>query len=260
MIDFRSVELPPSFYNILGFMLLILGWEALARNYSGLVVATPVETMSALFRLLGDKGFLMTHLVPTLKRIALSLCIGIGSGAVLGVLAGLIEPLRLMLAPIRWILTSIPGIIVVVVFMLWFGMGTTMVVSITSTMIAPIVYVNVAESMMNVDSNLIEMARVYRMPLHMRLTRIYAMALARPLLSAVVIATGNCIRLVVLAEMLGTNKGLGHALAISRTNLQTDSLYALTMLAMIIIGGVEIFMLRPARKAIERKQTCPSSS
>ncbi|WP_421902121.1 ABC transporter permease [Maridesulfovibrio sp.] len=258
MIAFRSLKLPPAFYNALGFMLLIIGWESLAQNYSGLVIATPAETMSALFRLLGDKVFLTTHLVPTLRRIALSLCIGIGSGAMLGVLAGLIAPLRLMLAPTRWILTSIPGIIVVVVFMLWFGMGTVMVVSITSTMIAPIIYVNVAESMMNVDRNLTEMAKVYRLPLHMRLTRIYAMALARPLLSAVVIATGNCIRLVVLAEMLGTNKGLGHALAISRTNLQTDNLYALTVLAMIIIGGVEILMLRPARKAIERKQTCPS--
>ncbi len=254
MIDSYSDNLPPSFYHILGFMLLLLGWEMLARNYSGLVVAAPAETLAALFRILGDKAFLATHLSPTLKRITLSLSIGIGSGAVLGVLAGLIPPLRLMLAPIRWILTSTPAIIVVVVFMLWFGMGTVMVVSITATMVAPIVYVNVAESMMSVDCNLIEMARVYRMPLHMRLTRIYAMALARPLLSAVVIATGNCIRLVVLAEMLGTNEGIGHALAISRTNLQTENLYALTMLAMIIIGAVEILLLRPARKAIERRQ------
>ncbi len=254
MIESRIDKLPPYVFNLLGLMMLLLGWEILARNYSGLVVAAPVETLAALFKLLGNKTFLIMHLVPTLKRIILALVIGIGSGAVLGVLAGLMEPLRLMLAPIRWILTSIPAIIVVVVFMLWFGMGTTMVVSITSTMIAPIVYVNVADSMRSVDSSLMEMAKVYRMPLHMRLTRIYAMALASPLLSSVVIATGNCIRLVVLAEMLGTNEGIGHTLAISRTNLQTDDLYALTMLAMLVIGGVEVILLRPARKALERRQ------
>ncbi|WP_147820753.1 ABC transporter permease [Salidesulfovibrio onnuriiensis] len=254
MIDPHTGKLPPFAFHLLGLMMLALGWELLARNFSGLVVAGPAETLTALLRLFKNKTFLTMHLGPTLERIGLALCFGIGSGALLGVLAGFVEPLRLMLAPARWILTSIPGVIIVVVFMLWFGMGTTMVVCITATMVAPIVYVNVADGMMAVDKSLLEMARVYRLPLHMRLARIYAMALAGPLLSGAVIATGNGIRLVVLAEMLGANEGIGHALAISRTNLQTDELYALTLLAMLVIGGVEVALLRPARNAVQRRR------
>ncbi len=247
-------RLPAPLFQGVGFLLLILGWEMLSRHYSGLVVAGPRETLAALFRLFEDNTFPTLHLLPTLQRIGLALCFGIGCGAALGILAGFVEPVRLMLAPARWILTSIPGVIVVVVFMLWFGMGTTMVVSITATMVAPIVYVNVAEGMMSVDRNLLEMARVYRLPLHMRLTRIYVMALAGPLLSGAVIATGNGIRLVVLAEMLGANEGIGHALAIARTNLQTDELYALTLLAMLVIGSVEVLFLRPIRRAVQRRR------
>ncbi len=254
MIDPYTGKLPPFAFHLLGLILLILGWELLARHYSGLVVAAPGETLAALFRLFKNETFLARHMGPTLERIGLALCFGIGSGAALGVLAGFVEPIRLMLAPARWILTSIPGVIVVVVFMLWFGMGTTMVVCITATMVAPIVYVNVADGMMSVDRNLLEMAKVYRLPLCMRLVRIYAMALAGPLLSGAVIATGNGIRLVVLAEMLGANEGIGHALAISRSNLQTDELYALTLLAMLVIGGVEVLLLRPARKAVQRRR------
>ena len=238
----------------LGIGLLAVGWELLSRHFSGLVVAGPGDTLAALFRLLGDRGFLVRHLMPTLERLGLALCFGVGSGAALGVLAGLVEPLRLVLAPARWILTSVPGVIIVVVFMLWFGMGTTMVVCITSTMVAPVIYVNAADAMMRVDRNLLEMASVYRFPLRMRLVRIYAMALAGPLLSGAVIATGNAIRLVVLAEMLGANQGLGHALAISRANLSTDELYALTLLAMLVIGGVELLLLRPVRKAVQRRR------
>lgn len=247
-------KLPPFAFHLLGLVLLVLGWELLARNFSGLVVAGPEETLSALFRLFGNRTFLTTHLAPTLERIGMALCFGIGSGALLGILAGFVEPVRLMLAPARWILMSIPGVIIVVVFMLWFGMGTTMVVCITATMVAPVVYVNVADGMMSVDRNLLEMARVYRLPLHMRLGRIYIMALAGPLLSGTVIATGNGIRLVVLAEMLGAHQGIGHALSIARANLQTDELYALTLLAMLVIGGVEVLLLRPARKAVQRRQ------
>lgn len=240
--------------QVLGIVLLVIGWELLSRHFSGLVVAGPGETLVALFRLLGDKTFLMRHLLPSIERLALALCFGVGGGAALGVLAGLIEPLRLMLAPARWILTSVPGVVIVVIFMLWFGMGTTMVVCITATMIAPIIYVNAADAMMRVDRNLLEMAAVYQFPLRMRLVRIYAMALAGPLLSGAVIATGNGIRLVVLAEMLGANEGIGHALAISRANLSTDELYALTLLAMLVIGGVEVLLLRPVRKAVQRRR------
>lgn len=251
----RSIgKLPPLVFHILGVMLLILGWDMLARNFSGLVVASPGATMEALFGLFGNKAFLDLHLTPTLGRIGLALCFGIGSGALLGILAGFIEPVRLMLAPARWILTSIPGVVLVVVFMLWFGVGTVMVVCITATMMAPIVYVNVADGMMAVDRNLLEMAKVYKFPLHMRLVRIYAMALAGPFLSGTVLATGYCIRLVVLAEMLGANEGIGHALAISRSNLQTAELYALALLSMLIVGGVELALLRPATKAIQRKR------
>ncbi|BCS87627.1 ABC transporter permease [Pseudodesulfovibrio sediminis] len=254
MISPNTGKLPPFAFHILGLTLLVLGWELLARHYSGLVIAAPEETLAALFRLSTNTTFLARHLEPTLVRISLGLFFGVGCGAVLGILAGFMEPVRLLLSPARWILTSIPGVIVVVVFMLWFGMGTTMVVCITATMIAPIVYVNTADGMMSVDRNLLEMAKVYRLPLSMRLMRIYAMALAGPLLSGVVLATGNGIRLVVLAEMLGANEGIGHALAISRSNLQTDELYALTLLAMLVIGSVEVLLLRPARKAVQRRR------
>lgn len=251
----QAKRLPPYAFNVLGLILLTIGWEIMARMQSGLVVASPGETLTALFGLFENRTFLSVHLYPTLKRIGMALFFGISSGLSLGIIAGLVEPIRLMLAPLRWILMSIPGVIIVVVFMLWFGMGTTMVVCITATMVAPVVYVNTADGMASVDRNLLEMSKVYHLPLHIRLTRIYAVALVGPLLSSVVIATGNGIRLVVLAEMLGANEGIGHALAISRANLQTDELYALTLLAMLVIGGVEVLLLRPARKALQRRLT-----
>lgn len=246
--------LPPAAWQLAGVLLLILGWEMLSRHFSGLVVAAPGETLAALFRLLRDPAFLQRHLAATLERVGLALLFGAGAGASFGILAGLAPALRHVLSPARWILTSIPGVVIVVVFMLWFGMGTTMVVAISSTMIAPIIYVNVADGMQSVDRHLIEMARVYRLPLNLRLLRIHAMAVAGPLLSGLVIATGNTLRLVVLAEILGADEGLGNALAIARTNLRTDDLYAVTLLAMLVIGGVEGALLRPARKALLRRR------
>lgn len=246
--------LPDAVFCLLGVALLVLGWELLGRNFSGLVVAGPSETLAALFELLQDRKFLVSHLVPTLKRVGLALCLSMGTGLVLGILAGFVKPFRLMLAPLRWILTSIPAVVILVVFMLWFGVGTTMVVSIAAVMTIPVVYVNVCQAMLEVDRNLLEMAQVYRLPLSMRLGRIYVMALAGPFLSSAIIAVGNGIRLVILGEMLGANEGMGHALAISRSSLQTEELYALALLAMLLLGIVELFLVHPARKIVQKRQ------
>jgi NitT/TauT family transport system permease protein len=234
-------------------VLLLTAWEISARCFSGLVIARPEDTLRALLQFLGDADFLTLHFLTSVKRVALSLTLGIAAGGSLGLLAGLAPPVRGLLDPLRRLLLSAPGVVIVMVFMLWFGMGSTMVVSLTTVMIAPIIYVNVVEGMLSVDRSLLEMARVYRFPLRLRLVGVYGAALAGPFLSGVILATGNSIRGLVLAEVLGANDGLGYMLAISRTNLDTPSLYALALLSMGIVGAVELCLLRPVRQRILRR-------
>lgn len=234
--------------RISGILLLVLGWELVARHYSGLVVASPLETLAAAVRLLSDSTFILRHFAVSLKRVGLALVFGLLVGGSLGLLAGFFNPFRLIIEPLRWMLMTIPGVVIVVVFMLWFGMGNLMVISITACTIAPVVYVNVSQAMGSVDRSLLEMAEVYRFPLSMKLRRIYAMTVAGPFFSAAVIAVGNGIRVVVLAEVLGANNGLGHCLAISRTNLDTPELYALALISMSIVGGIEFFLLKPLKE------------
>jgi NitT/TauT family transport system permease protein len=87
----------------------------------------------------------------------------------------------------------------------------------------------------------------------MRLTKIYAPVLTGPFLSGVIIATSNGVRVVVLAELLGAGQGIGYSLALARTNLETENLYALALLSMLIVCAVELVFLRPARKRIKRR-------
>ena len=241
-------EAGESIFRLVGVLLLIMAWHVASRHCSGLVVASPWETATAAIRLMTDTSFLIHHFGVSLKRISLALALGIFTGGALGVLCGFLPPLRLMLEPLRWMLMTIPGVVIVVVFMLWFGMGDFMVISITACTIAPVVFVNVSQAMASVDKSLMEMAEIYRFTLAMKLRRIYAMTVAGPFFSATVIAAGNGIRVVVLAEVLGANNGIGHSLAISRTNLDTPELYALALISMSIVGGMEFFLLKPLKR------------
>ena len=182
----------------------------------------------------------------------MGLGMAIVAGICLGIAAGLYRPVRLILEPFRWIFTSIPAVVVVMVAMLWFGMGTRMVVSIAATMLTPIIYVGVVEGMAAMDKELLEMAAVYRFSTAMRIRHIQLMAIAAPLVSSLVIATGNSVRIVILAEVLGAIQGLGRGLAEARTNLDTPQLYAYVLLSLLIVGLVESGIVRPLQRFSEK--------
>ncbi|AVD70642.1 hypothetical protein CAY53_03370 [Desulfobulbus oralis] len=50
-------------------------------------------------------------------------------------------------------------------------------------------------------------------------------------------------RVTILAETIGATCGLGHALAIARTNLDTAALYALALVSMLLVGVLEAALL-----------------
>ena len=237
-------------FRIFGILMLVGAWQLISLSFSGLVVASPVESLAAALALIRDNDFMCRHFWVSLTRMGLALGGGVLVGGTLGVASGIFPGVRSLVEPLRWMLMTVPGVVIVVVFMLWFGMGSLMVVSIAGSMGAPIIFVNVADAMSRVDKNLMEMAQVYRFNLKTRLMRIYAMAVAGPFFSALAIAAGNIIRVVVLAEVLGANEGIGYCLAIARTRLDTPALYGLALISMSVAGGMEFFIFRPLERCL----------
>ncbi|MFW5487853.1 MAG: ABC transporter permease [Desulfovibrio sp.] len=252
----KRVRRSPVIRRLTGAGIFLLGpfllWQVSAQFFPPLVVASPAQTLDALWRLLCSPDFLNGQLLISLGRIAMGLGMAIIAGICLGIAAGLYRPVRLILEPFRWIFTSIPAVVVVMVAMLWFGMGTRMVVSIAATMLTPIIYVGVVEGMAAMDKELLEMAAVYRFSTAMRIRHIQLMAIAAPLVSSLVIATGNSVRIVILAEVLGAIQGLGRGLAEARTNLDTPQLYAYVLLSLLIVGLVESGIVRPLQRFSEK--------
>ncbi|ADK85053.1 ABC transporter related protein [Desulfarculus baarsii DSM 2075] len=247
-------------WSALGLVLLLALWQAAATHYSSLAIASPWDTLTALGQMLSQGDFWADHLLVSLGRVTVGLGLGLAAGLSLGVLAGALPPLRRVLSPTRWMLMSVPGVVVIMLAMLWFGMGGAMVVAIVATMVAPLIYISVVEGLDAVDARQLEMARVYHFPLAMRLYRIHGMAMAGPLIAGGLMALGSAIRLVVLAEALGAAEGLGYALALARTNLETPRLYALALLCVCVVAGVELAVLRPVRRRVLRRGQRPPAS
>lgn len=239
-------------FRALGFLLLLAFWSYAAERTSGLVIASVGDTLQALAGLFCDRSFFFSHFGISLGRVVAALLLAVSAGATLGILAGLIPEIRYMLEPLRWMLMTVPGVVVVMVFMLWFGMGGRMVVAIAATMAAPVIYIHVVDAMQLVDRSLLEMTEVYALSFPKRLFCVYGMAVAGPFCSALVVAVGNIIRMVVLAEVLGADGGIGYCLAMARSTLDTPLLYALALTCMLIAGVLEFSLFRPLAARLNR--------
>src|SRR5690606_32685685 len=147
--------------GVAGVLLILLWWRICAMFLGPLLMASPIETARAIPRLMMS-GHFLNDAGASLLRVAIGVSVGCSIGFTLGVLAAHSPRLRGLLEPLRWLLMAIPPVVVVVLAMLWFGLGSGMVIFMTVLMMVPGMYVNTVKGMLQVDRDLIEMSHVYR--------------------------------------------------------------------------------------------------
>ena len=230
---------------------LILVWQLLAMQISDMILASPWQTLVKLLELLQEASFWQT-LSVTLIRLAAALSIGISIGFALGLWAGRRAYVKHFLEPFRWVLMSVPPVIVVLLAMLWFGMGTQMVIFIAVLLLTPSIYINTQKGVEQIDDSWLELAHVYRFTPWQKISRLYIPAISAPLCAAIVIVCCNGVRIVVLAEVLGASNGLGFELANARSNFDISELYAWVITSLLLVAVLELLLLNPVQKHILR--------
>lgn len=240
-------------WSALGVLLILAGWQIAAQYLGPLLMATPVQAVRALGVLVNSATF-WQNANATLARIGVGVGTGCTIGFFFGVLAGHNAKLRGLLEPLRWLLMAMPPVVVVVLAMLWFGLGSSMVIFITVLMMAPGMYVNTVKGMQLVDRSLVEMTHVYRYGAWLRLRHLYLPALAAPLTAALLIATCGGVRLVVMAEVLGAESGAGFALANARSTFDSGELYAWVLLILALVAALEFILLQPLQRRLTQWQ------
>jgi NitT/TauT family transport system permease protein len=233
-----------------GALALTAGWFA-AAWWSPLLVPTPDATAFRMVELFQTTYF-HEHFWITMLRMLGGATLGLLLGIVLGIPAGLSGAFRAFVEPLRWAASGVPPIVLVLLMMLWLGMGTPMVLTLAGVLLSPVVYVNTLRGMERVDPQLREMARVFRFTPRQWLTQIYLPALASPLAASATLVLSTSARVVVMAEVLGANEGIGYAVSLARTHLEVAELFAWIVVNLLLIGALENLLLRPLQQRVER--------
>lgn len=204
-------------------MAALLLWEGASR--AGLIpphmLAAPsavVATMAGMIR----SGELPHHLLVSLARAGLGLAIGGAVGVVLALVAGLARTGDALIDPLVQVKRSIPVVALSPLFILWFGIGETTKVALIAFATMLPVYINLHQGIRGVDVRLVDAARSFGLSRAGLIRHVILPGALPSLLVGVRYALSVAVLMLVIAEQINANTGLGHLINDAREFMRTD--------------------------------------
>ncbi|MFN3987737.1 MAG: ABC transporter permease [Rhodocyclaceae bacterium] len=236
---------------IASLLLFLAMWETVSAVVGGLILPDPRTTFATLGRLV-DSGEAIPELAITARRALAGLALAVAAGSGLGLLAGISLTTAMMSRPIVTILVGTPPIAWLVLALLWFGAGDGTPVFTVFVACFPPIFIGALQGMRTLDGQLKEMARAFRLPARMRLTDLYLPHVVSYLFPAWITALGISWKVVVMAELLASSDGVGAALAVSRSHLDTAATLAWISAVVVLLLAAEYLVLEPIKREVER--------
>jgi sulfonate transport system permease protein len=242
-------------------LLLVAAWEISSRNgtLSGRILPEPLAVLSAALKL-ARSGELWTDVMASTTRALLGFAIGGGLGLLLGIGTGLWRPLESLLDSTLQMIRNIPALATIPLVILWFGIDETAKLFLVALGVFFPIYLNTFHGIRAVDRDLIEMARSYDLK-SWALCRAVILPGALPsILVGVRFALGLMWVMLIVAETVSAQSGIGYMTMNAREFLQTDVvlvgilLYALLgKLADLFAKALEFMLLPWQRQTVVRR-------
>ena len=209
------------------FIGLIAFWQFGSRTgfISSLVLPAPSEVYVA-FTELVQSGMLLVHLKASLQRLVIGWASGTILGISVGLLIGLSSVARAGLSPLVSAIFPIPKIALLPLFVIWFGIGEgSKVATILFGTFFPTV-ITTYGGVDNVDRNLIRMGQSFGLSWSSIVRKIIFPGALPAILSGCRISASIAIILLVAAEMIGAEFGIGAYILLAGSLFATDQLIA----------------------------------
>ncbi len=221
---------------------VLLAFWAIAYFCVGnkLIVPSIPECFRAFLKLLLSSAFYKSFFA-TLLRVVFAFIFALIFAVILAVLAYLFPYFAKFLTPIVAIVRCVPVLAVLLILLVMTGAGVAPVIVAFLTLF-PMLFTAFFTALVGVDKELLEMSRVYKVPLKRQIKSLYLPAIARVGAREGIAAFSLAIKLVVSAEVLAqTAKSLGGQMQEAKVYLDMPYLFAL-VLAVVAVGIlIELF-------------------
>ncbi len=223
----------------LAFVLLLVVWDLLARfsGWSRQVFPGPLQVFMSLGELMLN-GTLLQHTVASLFRVTAGFYLAVILGLPLGILLGRLRMARALLNPIIQFLRPISPLAWIPLSMLWFGIGDKPAVFLIflSSFFPLVVSTTITVSAIN--PVFFQVAANFNFTRWEVITKVVIPAMIPGTITALRISVTIAWLVVVAAEMIAVQSGLGYLILDARNALRMDYV----MNGMIVIGLIGLLL------------------
>ena len=219
-------------------------WQAAAMAIGQEVfLVSPIQAAGTLMELLPQVDF-WQRVGFSAGHILLGFALGVVVSVLLAAAAERWAWVDTLLAPVIQLVKATPVASFIILALVWVR-GSSLSVLISFLMVLPVLYGAVRTGIRAADPQLLEMAKVFRLPLGRRLRAVWLPAVLPAFRQGCSVALGICWKSGVAAEVIGLPNGsIGDALYRSKITLSTGELFAWTFVIILLSAAFEKLFLR----------------
>lgn len=229
-------------------LIYLVVWEAASLLVGKeLLLPSPFSTLSRLIQLLA-KGDSWLFSGLTLLRIMSGYLLGVLAGVLLAMLTARSRFAEALLAPLRAIVKASPVTSFILLALLW--LSSDMVpLFISFLMVVPMVWTATAEAILQTDTRLVEMGRIFGLGRWQIVKKIYVPSVLPQFLAACTTSLGFAWKSGVAAEIIALpQKSIGYMLYQSKLRIETVDLFAWTLMIVALSMLLEWLLVQSMRR------------
>lgn len=183
------------------------------------------------------QGPLYNQFIVTFEETIASFILGGIAGILFGYALGISDILAVIFGPYIKMFNALPRVVLVPIFILWFGLGFASKVASGFVLTFFIVFFNAFQGVREVDKNLLNNARLLGANKRQLASHVIIPSALTWILSSLHTSFGFALIGVVVGEFLGSTKGLGYLIAQAQGSFDTTGVFA----GMVLLSVTALF-------------------
>jgi ABC-type nitrate/sulfonate/bicarbonate transport system permease component len=228
-------------------VVVLLTWQLASLRGLPEYVLTPLQIAGFFWQALGSSE-LYENIGASLARSLPGFALGSTLGAVLGLAAGVARWFDRMLSPAVFLTYPVPKIVMLPIFMIWFGIGDLSKVLIIALACFYPVFINAYYGVRQTRTILVWSALNMGATPAQVFRRVVLPSAAPMIFASLRVSLALSFIVMFAAEMINARSGLGHLIRIAENSLRFDLMYvSLVTIAILGYGGDRLVRFTHAR-------------
>lgn len=224
---------------LISLSIILILWELITRfsGWSHHVFPSPITVATSMLELIMN-GSLLKNTVASLFRVSIGFSLAVVLGIPLGIILGRLEIAKLLFNPVIQFLRPISPLAWIPLAMLWFGIGDPPAIFLIflASFFPLVVATSVAVE--TIKPTYFQVAANFNFSRVEVLTKIIIPAITPEVITALRMTIAIAWLVVVAAEMIAVQSGLGYLILDARNALRMDYV----MVSMIVIGIIGLLL------------------